>query len=48
MGWAVQAAACLAGTLAPPDAAALWDGKLELFAVQAVARDDNIFRLAAP
>ncbi|MGH8706822.1 MAG: XrtB/PEP-CTERM-associated polysaccharide biosynthesis outer membrane protein EpsL [Burkholderiales bacterium] len=33
-----------AGALAPPQALALWDDKLELFATQAVVRDDNLFR----
>jgi exopolysaccharide biosynthesis operon protein EpsL len=45
--WRVlRVAACLAGALAPPEAAALWGDRLELFAAQAVTRDDNIFRLA--
>ena len=43
---ALRLAACLTGALAPPDAAALWEDRLELFAAQAVTRDDNIFRLA--
>jgi exopolysaccharide biosynthesis operon protein EpsL len=33
-----------AGALAAPQALALWDDKLELFASQAVVRDDNLFR----
>jgi len=33
-----------AGALVPPKALALWDDKLELFASQAVVRDDNLFR----
>lgn len=42
---ALGVGACVGGALVPPDAAALWDDRLELFAAQAVTRDDNIFRL---
>ena len=44
---ALRVAAYLAAAFAPPEAAALWDDRLELFAAQAVTRDDNIFRLPA-
>lgn len=41
---ALRVAACLAGALAPPEALALWEDRLELFASQAVVRDDNLLR----
>src|SRR6267143_2556770 len=38
----------VAGVLVPvTDAVALWDDKLELFAAQAVTRDDNAFRISS-
>ncbi len=38
----------VAGVLAPvTDAAALWDGRLELFVSEAVTHDDNVFRLSS-
>src|SRR6267378_3938450 len=42
------AAILVAGVLVPvTDAVALWDDKLELFAAQAVTRDDNAFRISS-
>lgn len=41
---ALRVAVVLAAALAPPQALALWDDKLELSATQAVVRDDNLLR----
>lgn len=41
------AAIVVAGALAPvPDAAALWDDRLELFVSETATRDDNVFRIS--